>query len=101
MSQPIEDLARFVSGVTWEAIPPEVQEHAKRAFVALKLRGAARIDFRLREDGRFFCLEANTLPGMTALSLVPQSAKAAGIEFPELCERIARLAIGNGTTSGG
>jgi D-alanine-D-alanine ligase len=57
------------------------------------LRGCARIDFRRREDGISFCLEANTLPGMTALSLVPQAADAAGISFAELCERIVHLAI--------
>jgi D-alanine-D-alanine ligase len=44
-------------------------------------------------DGQFYCLEANTLPGMTATSLVPQGAAAAGIAFPDLCERIARLGL--------
>lgn len=71
----------------------KVQEQAKRAFTALKLAGCARIDFRMNVEGECFCLEANTLPGMTATSLVPQAAAAAGITFPELCERIARLAI--------
>jgi D-alanine-D-alanine ligase len=71
----------------------EVQEQAKRTFSALKLSGCARIDFRMTNAGQFFCLEANTLPGMTATSLVPQAAAAAGIPFSELCERIAVLAI--------
>jgi len=71
----------------------EVQEQAKRTFSALKLSGCARIDFRMTKEGQYFCLEANTLPGMTATSLVPQAAAAAGITFPELCERIALLAI--------
>ena len=71
-----------------------VQEQARLTFAALKLSGCARIDFRLTSSGEFFCLEANTLPGMTATSLVPQSAAAAGISFPELCERIALLAAG-------
>jgi D-alanine-D-alanine ligase len=71
----------------------EVQEQAKRTFGALKLSGCARIDFRMTKEGQYFCLEANTLPGMTATSLVPQAAAAAGITFPELCERIALLAI--------
>jgi D-alanine-D-alanine ligase len=44
-------------------------------------------------EGHFYCLEANTLPGMTELSLIPQSAAACGISFAELCERIVRLAI--------
>jgi D-alanine-D-alanine ligase len=71
----------------------EVQSQAKRTFGALKLSGCARIDFRMTKEGQFFCLEANTLPGMTATSLVPQAAAAAGIPFAELCERIALLAI--------
>lgn len=66
----------------------EAQDLARRAFQALKLKGYARIDFRMTEDGSFFCLEANTLPGMTQTSLIPQAAQAAGIDFPTLCERI-------------
>jgi D-alanine-D-alanine ligase len=71
----------------------EAQDLAKRAVLALKLRGCARIDFRMTEDGSLFCLEANTLPGMTQTSLIPQAAAAAGISFPELCERIALEAL--------
>jgi D-alanine-D-alanine ligase len=70
-----------------------VQALAKTAFSALKLGGCARIDFRMTAEGQFYCLEANTLPGMTGTSLVPQAAAAAGISFPELCERIALLAV--------
>ena len=70
-----------------------VQQQALAAFGALKLGGYARIDFRMSPDGHFYCLEANTLPGMTETSLIPQSAAACGIGFPELCDRIARLAI--------
>ena len=70
-----------------------VQDLARRAFAALKLRGYARIDFRMATDGSFFCLEANTLPGMTQTSLIPQAAAAAGISFPELCDRIVQLAL--------
>ena len=44
------------------------------------------------ERGGFYCLEANTLPGMTELSLIPQGAAAMGMTFPELCERIVKLA---------
>src|SRR5438034_2268641 len=58
------------------------------AHRALKLGGYSRVDFRLSPEGDIFCLEANTLPGMTRTSLLPQAARAAGIEFPELCERI-------------
>lgn len=71
----------------------EVQRQALAAFAALKLDGYARIDFRMAEDGRFYCLEANTLPGMTALSLLPQAAAAHGMDFPALCDRIVHLAL--------
>jgi D-alanine-D-alanine ligase len=78
-------------------LSPEVQarlaDEARRAFVALKLRGYARIDFRLDPSGRPWCLEANTLPGMTPTSLIPQAAAAAGVLFPDLCERIVHLAL--------
>jgi D-alanine-D-alanine ligase len=77
-----------------------VQGQARRAFAALKLGGCARIDFRMTAAGEFYCLEANTLPGMTATSLIPQAAAAAGIPFPELCERIARLAADVSRTAG-
>jgi D-alanine-D-alanine ligase len=71
----------------------EVQRLALRGHRALKLRGYSRVDFRLDAEGTFWCLEANTLPGMTAASLFPQSAAVAGIPFPELCERLCRIAI--------
>lgn len=80
------------------AVAARVQDQAVRAFRALKLRGYARIDFRLDDSGGCFCLEANTLPGMTELSLIPQAAAAAGISFPELCERIVQLAMTEGRT---
>jgi D-alanine-D-alanine ligase len=79
-------------------LPPDVaahvQDQAVRAFRALKLSGCARIDFRLDAGNVPYCLEANTLPGMTGTSLVPQAAEAAGIGFEELCDRIAHLARG-------
>jgi D-alanine-D-alanine ligase len=69
-----------------------VQSLALTAHRALKLGGYSRIDFRLGGQGDIFCLEANNLPGMTGTSLYPQAARAAGIEYPEMCERICRLA---------
>ena len=45
------------------------------------------------EDGSFYCLEANTLPGMTPTSLLPQEAAAVGIDYPELCEKLAQLSL--------
>ena len=73
-------------------LPPATAEECARlggaAHRALKLGGYSRVDFRLTPDGELVCLEVNTLPGMTSTSLLPQSAAAAGIPFPELCERI-------------
>jgi D-alanine-D-alanine ligase len=71
----------------------QLQAIALRAHAALKLGMYSRIDFRMDAGGRFWCLEANSLPGMTAASLLPQAARAAGIEFPKLCERICRAAL--------
>ena len=62
------------------------------AHEALKLGGYSRVDFRLTPSGELFCLEVNTLPGMTATSLLPQAARASGMDFPELCEQICRVA---------
>ena len=76
-----------------EAMAREAGRLGVRAHEALKLGGYSRVDFRLTPDGGLFCLEVNTLPGMTATSLLPQSAQAVGIAFPELCERICRTAL--------
>jgi D-alanine-D-alanine ligase len=92
---------KYTAGMAVEEFPakisPEaterVQSQALAAFKALKLRGCARIDFRLTAEGEFYCLEANTLPGMTELSLIPQGAAAMGISFPDFCERVAKLAL--------
>lgn len=88
-------------GATQEVFPADlpdpVQEAAKAAALhahrVLKLDGYSRADFRLDEQERLWCLEVNSLPGMTATSLLPQSAAASGIRFPELCERICELAL--------
>ena len=73
-------------------LPPGVDAECCRlgllAHQALKLGGYSRVDFRLTPAGELFCLEANALPGMTATSLLPQSAAAVGISFAELCERV-------------
>jgi D-alanine-D-alanine ligase len=92
---------KYTPGMAVEEFPAKlseeetatVQRFAAMAFGALKLRGYARIDFRMATDGTFYCLEANTLPGMTQTSLIPQAAAAAGITFPELCDRIVQLAL--------
>ena len=71
-------------------IAAEAQRLSVLAHEALKLGSYSRIDFRLNAMDELICLEANTLPGMTATSLLPQSGAAVGIPFPELCERICR-----------
>ncbi|MHB8453721.1 MAG: D-alanine--D-alanine ligase family protein [Acidiferrobacterales bacterium] len=70
-----------------------LKELARLAHHTLKLEGYSRIDFRMDAAGGFWCLEANTSPGMTATSLLPQSGQAEGISFPALCERICAIAI--------
>jgi D-alanine-D-alanine ligase len=66
---------------------------AVSAHQCLKLGGYSRVDFRMTPQGELYCLEANTLPGMTATSLLPQAGRAAGISFEDLCDRICRSAI--------
>lgn len=91
---------KYTPGMSQEVFPADlpraVTEECSRlsllAHEALKLGGYSRVDFRLTPAGDLFCLEVNTLPGMTATSLLPQAARAVGIEFPELCERICRVA---------
>jgi len=101
---------KYTPGMSDETFPAKIdtllarqlQEYALMAHRALKLSGYSRIDFRVSPEGDIFCLEANSLPGMTRTSLFPQAAQAAGIPFPELCERIATLATRNiGAGQGG
>ncbi len=75
------------------SVTAEVQRLALAAHRALRLCHYSRVDFRLTPTGELFCLEVNTLPGMTAMSLLPQSAAAVGIGFADLCERICRAAL--------
>jgi len=92
--------SKYTPGMSDEVFPARVasalarrlQECALSAHRAVKLGGYSRIDFRVSAAGDIFCLEANSLPGMTRTSLLPQAARAAGIDFPELCERMCRLA---------
>ncbi|HHI03125.1 MAG TPA: D-alanine--D-alanine ligase [candidate division Zixibacteria bacterium] len=64
-----------------------------KAFKALDCAGFGRVDFRLTDNGQAYCLEVNTLPGMTTHSLVPKAAKVAGIDFPKLLEKICQIAL--------
>lgn len=78
-----------------ENITAYVSEQALLAFRSLGCTGFGRVDFRLNEDGDAYCLEVNTIPGMTGTSLVPKAAAAAGWSFTELCEKIVQLALQN------
>ena len=92
---------KYQPGMTEELCPAEIPAHCARAiqdytqrlYQALQLDIYARIDFLLTEDEEIYCLEANTLPGMTSMSLLPQEAAAVGISFPDLCEEIIRLSL--------
>jgi D-alanine-D-alanine ligase len=77
-------------------VAEELQRHARLCFAGLRCRDFARIDFRLSPADEPYCLEVNTIPGMTPTSLVPKAAKAAGIDFDTLVERIACGAAARG-----
>ncbi len=76
-----------------EIVFQELQVMAVQAFKGLRCEGYARVDFRLNPENIPYTLEVNTLPGMTSLSLVPKMAKAAGISFEELVEKIINLSL--------
>jgi len=71
----------------------EIQRAGLKAFKCLGCEDYARVDFRYSKRGSFYCLEVNSLPGMTATSLVPMAAKQAKIDFPELLDRISKMAL--------
>ncbi len=87
--------AKYTAGETEYLLPApidavstqRIQQAAVAACRALGCRGAARVDFMLRER-EFYCIEVNTIPGMTETSLLPKAAAEAGIEFPQLVEQI-------------
>lgn len=99
---PIFDYAaKYQDGGAEEIFPAKItaeqtaraQDLALRVHRALKLETYSRVDFRMDAAGELWCLEVNTLPGLTAASLLPRAAAAVGISFPELCERICRGAL--------
>lgn len=87
---------KYQAGSTIETCPAQLSEslaermqgYAVRAFEALHLDNYGRIDFMMDENGNMYCLEANTLPGMTPTSLLPQEAQAKGMDFADLCEKL-------------
>ena len=92
---------KYQAGKTLEICPAEIseeildrlKEQTKRAFAALRLSGYSRFDFIVDKDGQPWCLEANTLPGMTPTSLLPQMAAARGMSYGALCSKIVSLAL--------
>ena len=91
---------KYQKGATIEICPAQITEEefsrmadiTLRGFNTLRLEGYARFDYIMDESGEIFCLEANTLPGMTPTSLMPQEAAAVGISYDDLCDKIATLA---------
>lgn len=92
---------KYQAGSTVETCPAELtveqtarmQKIAEQVFAALRLKNYARMDFMMDKDGNMYCLEANTLPGMTPMSLLPQEAAAIGITYEQLCEKILNKAF--------
>jgi D-alanine-D-alanine ligase len=94
--------AKYTAGKSHHIIPARIPEpaqreaadSARRAFVELGCAGMARVDIIVDADGTPWVLEVNTVPGLTELSLLPDAARAAGIEFDELCQRLVDHAVG-------
>ena len=93
--------SKYTPGRAQELFPAEIgldvenrlRELALAAHEALALRDFSRVDFRLDATGSPYCLEVNTLPGMTPTSLLPQSAAVFDISFEDLCDRMIGLAL--------
>ena len=98
--------AKYQSGGSQEVCPAPITEEQWRAMGeatlrlhrALGLRAYSRADFILDSEGRAWCLEINTLPGMTPASLLPKEAAAAGLSYPQLCQRILELSLDKSLT---
>lgn len=93
--------AKYTKGKSEYIVPAPVSEEVRaglhhaalQVYEVVGASGLARIDFLLADDGRSYCLEINTLPGMTNLSLAPMAAKAAGIEFDQLLDKIIQAGL--------
>jgi D-alanine-D-alanine ligase len=94
--------AKYTAGKSHHIIPARISEvaqresaeSARRAFLELGCAGMARVDIIVDADGTPWVLEVNTVPGLTELSLLPDAARAAGIAFDELCQRLVDHAVG-------
>lgn len=92
---------KYQAGSTKETCPAnlpddialKVQKRAEEAYRAFRLKVYARIDFIIDESGEAYCLEANTLPGMTPTSLIPQEVAVLGMDYPSLCEKIIEISL--------
>ena len=93
--------SKYQAGATVEICPADIdgqtdnklRDAAVAAYNALHLDSYARVDFLLDENGKTFCLEANTLPGMTPTSLLPQEAAVDGLNYADLCEKIIEISL--------
>lgn len=93
--------AKYQAGAAQEIFPARIDQDTEKqirtvallAHQTLKLGSYSRVDFRMNSAGEVWVLEVNTLPGLSAGSLLPKSAEAMGIDFVQLCERICRGAI--------
>lgn len=93
--------SKYQAGATVETCPADIDEETDKklreaavsAYNALHLDSYARVDFLLDKDGNTFCLEANTLPGMTPTSLLPQEAAVEGLGYADLCEKIIEISL--------
>lgn len=92
---------KYQAGATTEICPApidadalaKVEKATAEGFAALRLSSYARFDYILDAEGELWCLEANTLPGMTPTSLLPQEAAAVGMDYDTLCDTLARSAL--------
>ncbi len=92
---------KYTKGMSEYFVPADIPEDVARAlqkdslaaFYALGCSVYGRLDYMMSKDNKFYCLEGNTLPGMTSTSLVPKMAKAVGISFEELIDRIIKLSL--------
>lgn len=92
---------KYSAGSTIETCPAQIspeltakmQRYAEAGAAALYLEAYCRLDFLMKENGDMYCLEANTLPGMTPTSLIPQEAAVLGIDYPTLCEKLIEISL--------
>lgn len=92
---------KYQAGSTIETCPADISKEAEEkmrrtaeaVFQVLRLKAYARMDFMMNENEEVFCLEANTLPGMTPTSLLPQEAQAEGMSFEALCEHLIEVSL--------